>query len=126
MPHAVIQFVEGGERRATVCRLSHGQPTGEDGVMDALSAFIEEHSPMLLRQGSPGAMHMAMLWFARERDAAQEVRVLGADTADGITVLEMEALPEQGYFYEVHFGKEGERSMPLILQHAIGAPAEGA
>lgn len=122
MAYAVIQFVEGGERKATVCRPSGGQPTGEEGVMDALSAFIEAHSPTILRQGSPGALHMAMLWVAAEREAGREVRVLGAEGPLGISPVEMQALEGQGYFYEVHFGREGDRSMPLVLQHALDAP----
>ena len=120
--YAVIQFVEAGERKATLCRTSGGQPTGEDGVMDALSAFIEETSPTILGQGSPGALHMAMLFAAREREAGREIRVLGGEGPMGITPSELEALEGQGYFYEAHFGRPGERGMPLVLQHAIEAP----
>lgn len=124
MAYAVIQFVEGGERRATLCRPSEGQPTGEDGVMDALAAFIEESSPTILRQGSPGALHMAMLFVAREREGGREIRVLGGDGPLGITPAEMQSLPGQGYFYEVHFGRPGERDMPLVLQHALETPRQ--
>ncbi|HEX2094408.1 MAG TPA: hypothetical protein VHG28_18535 [Longimicrobiaceae bacterium] len=122
MAYAVIQFVEAGERKATLCRPSNGQPTGENGVMDALSAFIEENSPTILRQGSPGALHMAMLFVSRDRDAGQEIRVLGGEGALGITLEQMQALEGQGYFYEAHFGPAGDRSMPLVLQHALDAP----
>lgn len=122
MAYAVIQFVEGGERRATLCRTTGGEPTGESGVMDALSAFIEESSPTILRQGSPGALHMAMLFVAREREAGQPIRVVGGEGELGIAAAEVQALEGDGYFYEVHFGREGERSMPLVLQHALDAP----
>jgi hypothetical protein len=122
MSYAVIQFVEGGERKATVCRPHRGQPTGPDGVMDALSAFIEGYSPTILRQGSPGALHMAMLWVAEERNRGRDAKVLGGEGELGIAPEEMRALEGQGYFYEVHFGRPGERSMPLVLQHALDAP----
>lgn len=122
MAYAVIQFVEGGERVATLARTSGGEPTGADGLMDALSAFIEESSPTILRQGSPGALHMAMLFVAREREAGRAIRVVGADGALGIGADEVQALEGAGYFYEVHFGREGERSMPLVLQSALDAP----
>lgn len=122
MAYAVIQFVEGGERKATLCRPEGGQPTGEDGVMDALAAFIEENSPTILRQGSPGALHMAMLFVAGEREAGRDIRVMGGDGPLGIGVEEMQSLPGQGYFYEVHFGRPGERDMPLVLQHALEDP----
>jgi len=122
MAYAVIQFVEGGERTATVCRLAEGHPVGPEGVMDALSAFIEAHSPTILRQGSPGALHMAMLWVAAEREAGREVKVMGGEGELGIAAAEVQALEGQGYFYEVHFGRLGERSMPLVLQHALDTP----
>lgn len=122
MAYAVIQFVEGGERKATLCRTTGGGPTGAEGVMDALSAFIEESSPTILRQGSPGALHMAMLFAARERDAGRAVRVVGGEGELGITPAEVQALEGDGYFYEVHFGRPGERTMPLVLQHALDAP----
>lgn len=122
MAYAVIQFVEAGERKATLCRTSGGEPTGERGVMDALSAFIEESSPTILRQGSPGALHMAMLFVARERQAGHPVRVVGGDGKLGITAEEVRTLEGTGYFYEAHFGRPGERTMPLVLQHALEAP----
>lgn len=122
MAYAVIQFVEGGERTATVCRLEQGHPVGPEGVMDALSGFIEVHSPTILRQGSPGALHMAMLWVAAEREAGREVRVMGGEGEMGITPGELQALEGKGYFYEVHFGRAGERSMPMVLQHSLEAP----
>ncbi|HEV2149324.1 MAG TPA: hypothetical protein VGR37_18115 [Longimicrobiaceae bacterium] len=122
MAYAVIQFVEAGERKATLCRTSGGEPTGARGVMDALSAFIEESSPILQGQGSPGALQMAMLFVAREREAGQEIRVMGGEGALGITPEEVQALDGRGYFYEAHFGRLGERSMPLVLQHALEAP----
>lgn len=122
MAYAVIQFVEGGERKATLCRKSGGEPTGKNGMMDALSAFIEANSPTILRQGSPGALHMAMLFVAEERNAGRETRVMGGEGELGITPEEVRALEGKGYFYEVHFGRPGERSMPLVLQHALDAP----
>jgi hypothetical protein len=122
MAYAVIQFVEGGERVATLARTSGGEPTGADGVMDALSAFIEESSPTILRQGSPGALHMAMLFVAREREAGRAIRVVGGEGELGIGAAEVQALEGAGYFYEVHFGRAGERSMPLVLQSALDAP----
>lgn len=122
MAYAVIQFVEAGERKATLCRTSNGQPTGAEGVMDALSAFIEESASTIVGQGSPGSLHMAMLFVAREREAGQEIRVLGGEGPLGITPAEVEALEGQGYFYEAHFGPEGDRSMPMVLQHALEAP----
>lgn len=122
MAYAVIQFVEGGERKATLCRTTAGQPTGAAGVMDALSAFIEESSPAVLREGSPGALRMAMLFAAREREAGRAVRVMGGEGELGITPEEVQALEGDGFFYEVHFGRPGERSMPLVLQHALDAP----
>ncbi|HET6228616.1 MAG TPA: hypothetical protein VFE05_00975 [Longimicrobiaceae bacterium] len=114
MAYALIQFVEAGERKATVVRLSNGQPTGQDGVMDPLSAFIEETSPTMLRQGSPGALYMAQLFTAREAEAGREVRVLGGTGELGITLGEVEAMDGQGFFYEVTFGREGERTIPSI------------
>jgi hypothetical protein len=91
-------------------------------MMDALSAFIEESSPTILRQGSPGALHMAMLFVARERGAGRPIRVVGGEGELGITAAEVQALEGEGFYYEVHFGREGERSMPLVLQHALDAP----
>jgi hypothetical protein len=119
MAYAVIQFVEAGERKATLVRLDNGQPTGPDGVMDPLSAFIEETSPKILREGSPGALYMAQLFTAREQEAGREIRVVGGGEPLGITADEVTALDRRGFFYEVQFGRKGERSMPLILQRAI-------
>jgi hypothetical protein len=119
MAYAIIQFIEGGERRATLCRTENGQPTGADGVMDALSAFIEHTSPQLLREGSPGALYMAQLFVKREQDAGHPIRVVGGDGELGISAEEVKALAGQGYFYEVRFGRDGEREMPSILQHPI-------
>lgn len=120
MAYAVIQFVEAGERKATVCRLDHGQPTGADGVMDALSAFIEESSPTLLRQGSPGALYMAQLWTAREVEAGRNPRVVGGEGELGMSLEEFERLEGLGFYYTVSLGRPGERSQPSILQRPIG------
>ena len=120
MAYAVIQFCEAGERKATLVRSERGQPTGEDGVMDPLSAFIEETSPTMLRQGSPGALYMAQLFTAREVEAGRPVRVLGGAGELGITLEEMEALEGKGYIYEVTFGREGERTMPSVLVRPLG------
>ncbi|HEX5724343.1 MAG TPA: hypothetical protein VFX98_02690 [Longimicrobiaceae bacterium] len=114
MVYGVIQFVEAGERKATLCRLEHGQPTGADGVMDPLTAFIEETSPTFLRQGSPGALRLAELFTAREVEAGRAVRVLGGAGPLGITAAEVQALEGQGYFYEVVVGPEGDRSPPSV------------
>lgn len=122
MAYAVIQFGEGGERVATLARTAGGEPTGADGLMDALSAFIEDSSPTILRQGSPGALHMARLFVARERDAGRAIRVVGGEGELGIGAEELQALEGNGYFYEVHFGRAGERSMPLVLQSALDSP----
>ena len=120
MAYAVIQFCEGGERRATLCRLEHGQPTGADGVMDPLSAFIEDTSPTMLRQGSPGALYMAQLFAAREVEAGRPVRVLGGAGELGITLAEVEALQGRGFYYEVTVGHKGERTPPAVLVRPIG------
>lgn len=126
MAYAIIQFVEAGERKATLVRSEHGQPTGADGVMDALSAFIEETSPRVLRQGSPGALYMAELFTARELQAGRELRVVGGAGELGMAPDAVDALDGPGYFYEVHFGREGERSMPMVLQRAIPDAAREA
>jgi hypothetical protein len=124
MAYAVIQFCEAGERKATLCRTEHGQPTGADGVMDPLSAFVEETSPTLLRQGSPGALYMAQLFAAREVGAGRPVRVLGGTGELGISLQEVRSLTGQGYFYEVTFGRPGERTMPAVLVRPLGEGQE--
>jgi hypothetical protein len=120
MAYAVIQFCEAGERVATLVRPRDGQPTGADGVMDPLSAFIEESSPTLLRQGSPGALYMAQLFAAREVEAGRPVRVLGGAGELGITLAEVEALSGRGFYYEVTFGRSGERTVPAVLVRPLG------
>jgi hypothetical protein len=122
MGYGLIQFLEDGQPRAMLCRTRGGQPTGADGVMDALAAFIEETSPTLLRQGSPGAMYMAQLFAAREQEAAREVRVVGGAGELGITAAEVEALQPPGWLYEVTFPREGERGQPSIRTRALGEP----
>lgn len=112
MAYGVIQFVEAGQRVATLFRPEHGQPTGADGVMDPLSAFIEETSPRLLRQGSPGALYMAELFTAREHEAGREIRVVGGQGPLGISAEEVQKAQGEGYFYEVRFGPEGDRTTP--------------
>lgn len=119
MAYALIQFVEAGERKATLCRLEHGQPTGADGVMDPLSAFIEETSPTLLRQGSPGALYMAQLFTQREVEAGRPIRVVGGEGELGIGLDEVQTLSGTGFFYEVSFPRTGERSTPTILMRPI-------
>lgn len=129
MAYALIQFVEAGERRATLCRLENGQPTGADGVMDPLSAFIEATSPTLLRQGSPGALYMAQLFTQHELEAGRPIRVVGGEGELGITLDEVQALTGTGFFYEVSFPRAEERSMPTILMRPIehhGADAASA
>jgi hypothetical protein len=120
MAYAVIQFCEAGERLATLCRLDHGQPTGADGVMDPLSAFIEETAPTMRRQGSPGALYMAQLFAAREVEAGRPVRVLGGSGELGISLGEVEMLEGRGFYYEVTVGHEGERTQPTVLVRPIG------
>lgn len=124
MAYAVIQFVEGGARKATVYRLSDGHPTGPDGVMDALSALIESTSHQMLAQGSPGALYMAQLFTAHEREAGRPIRVLGALGPLGITPAGAAALQGAGFFYEVHFGREGERTVPGVFQRSIRGGSE--
>ncbi len=126
MPYALIQFVEEGRRVATLCRPERGQPTGADGVMDPLSAFIEETSHTLLGQGSPGALHMAQLFTAREVESGGPIRVVGGAGELGITLEEVEALEQgdKGWYYEVTFGKEGDRSPPAIHVRQIGVPED--
>ena len=71
MAYGIVQFLEGGQRKVTLVRPRNGQPTGEDGLMDPLSQLIEYYSPLILREGSPGAEKMAMLFFAREQEAGR-------------------------------------------------------
>ena len=115
MAYAVIQFQEGGEPRATLFRPDHGQPTGADGMMDQLSAFIEETSPTMLRQGSPGALYMAQLFATREVEAGRPIRVVGGEGELGITAAQVQASEGQGFFYDVSVGRKDERTMPMIL-----------
>ncbi|HYH82236.1 MAG TPA: hypothetical protein VEX86_20675 [Longimicrobium sp.] len=122
MAYGLIEFLEEGEGRAMLVRTRNGQPTGADGVMDPLSAFIEETSPTLLRQGSPGALYMAQLFAAREQEAGREVRVVGGAGELGITAAEVEGLTPPGYLYEVSFPREGERGQPAIRTRALGEP----
>ena len=122
MAYGIIQFVEGGERRVTLVRERDGHPTGEAGLMDPLAAFIEEYSPLLLSEGSPGAREMAMRFFAREQEAGRPLRVLGAEGEWGITAEEIGALEGRGYHYEVEFGAAGERAVPQILASGIERP----
>ena len=119
MAYAVIQFLEAGERKATLVRTENGQPTGADGVMDPLSIFIEETSHQMITQGSPGALYFAQLFAAREIEAGREVRVLGGVGEMGITAAEMDALSGQGYYYEVSVGREGDRDVPQVLASGI-------
>jgi hypothetical protein len=114
MAYGVIQWVERGQRVATLVRTSHGQPTGADGVMDVLSAFIEQTSPTLLRQGSPGALYLAELFTAREVQAGRAIRVVGGQGELGITPDEVGALTGRGFFYEVSVPAEGDRSPPTV------------
>lgn len=120
MAYAVIEFVEGDGTVATLYRLQGGEPTGPSGVMDPLSALIEETADQMLAQGSPGALYMAQLFTTRERAAGREVRVLGGDGEMGITQEDARALEGRGYLYEVQFGKAGERTVPSVRQRAIG------
>lgn len=119
MAYGIIQFVEQGERRVTLVRTTDGHPTGPEGLMDPLSALIEHYSPLILREGSPGAEKMAMLFFAREQEAGRELRILGAEGEWGITAEQIEALEGKGYYYEVDFGTPGERSVPTVLASGV-------
>ena len=122
MAYGLIEFLEDGEGRAMLCRVRNGQPTGADGVMDPLAAFIEETSPTMLRQGSPGALYMAQLFAAREHEAGREIRVVGGQGELGITAAEVEQLPPPGYLYEISFPREGERGQPSIRTRALAEP----
>ncbi len=122
MAYALIHFLEGSEPRVTLVRPTNGQPTGDDGVMNLLGAFINEWSPTVMREGSPGALRMAMLFVAQEEAAGREVRVLGGEGALGITREEVQALEGQGYSYEVSFGRPGERTLPTARSRAIERP----
>jgi hypothetical protein len=119
MAYGIVQFVEGGERKITLVRPENGQPTGADGLMDPLSELIEYYSPLILREGSPGAEKMAMLFFAREQEAGRALRILGADGEWGISAGEIEALDGDGYYYDVDFGLPGERSVPRVLASGL-------
>lgn len=126
MGYGLIEFTEDGRGCAMLCRTDHGQPTGADGVMDPLSAFLEETSPQMLRQGSPGALYMAQLFLARERDAGRGTRVVGGEGELGIAVNEVKALQEsdeRGWLYEVSFPRKDTRGMPSIHVRALGEPA---
>jgi hypothetical protein len=120
MAYGLIEFLEAGEPKAMLCRTEHGQPTGADGVMDPLSAFIEETSPTLLRQGSPGALYMAQLFTAREREAGRAIRVVGGAGELGISAEEVRALEGPGYHYAVSFPRPGERDVPQVHVRGIG------
>lgn len=123
MAYGIIQFVEAGERKVTLVRTSDGHPTGPEGLMDPLSALVEYYSPLILREGSPGGQKMAMLFVAREQESGRSLRILGADGEWGIGPEEIQALDGQGYYYEVDFGRPGERSVPRILASGIEKPA---
>jgi hypothetical protein len=124
MAYGVIQWVERGRRVATLVRTEHGQPTGADGVMDVLAAFIEQTSPTLLRQGSPGALYLAELFTAREVQAGRAVRVLGGSGELGISADEVGALDGDGYFYEIAVPPEGDRSPPTIHMSPLRPPTK--
>ena len=119
MAYGIVQFVEDGKRKITLVRPENGQPTGADGLMDPLSQLIEYYSPLILREGSPGAEKMAMLFFAREQEAGRAPRILGADGEWGITAAEIEALAGEGFYYDVDFGRPGERSVPRVLASGL-------
>lgn len=119
MAYGLIEFVEEGQGRAMLVRTQSGQPTGADGLMDQLTAFVEETSPTLLRQGSPGARYMAQLFTAREQKAGREVRVVGGAGELGIAAAEVKALTGDGWLYEVSFPPLGERGQPAIRVRAL-------
>ena len=122
MAYGVIQFVEAGQRVATLVRTDGGEPTGEIGVMNVLAAFIEETAPRMLRQGSPGALYMAELFTAREVQAGRPIRVLGGQGELGISVDEVQALTGGGYFYDVNIGPQGDRSPPTLHMTPLSEP----
>ncbi|HEV2131924.1 MAG TPA: hypothetical protein VGR27_12505 [Longimicrobiaceae bacterium] len=122
MAYALIHFLEGSDPKVTLVRSSTGQPTGDDGVMNLLGAFINEWSPTVIQAGSPGAVRMAMLFVAQEEEAGREVKVLGGEGPLGITAEEVKSLEGQGFFYEVSFGSAGERTLPTVRSHAIKRP----
>lgn len=122
MVYGVIQFVEAGRRVATLVRMENGQPTGADGLMDPLSAFIEETAPRMLRQGSPGALYMAELFAAREVEAGRPIRVLGGAGEMGISAEEVGRLNGRGFFYDVVVGPEGDRSPPSVHVTPLSEP----
>jgi hypothetical protein len=119
MAYAIIHFLEGSSSRATLCRLTEGAPTGENGVMNVLGAFIHECSPLIMREGSPGALRMAMLFAAREQEAGREVRVVGGDGPLGISAEEVQRLEGDGYAYEVSLGAPGERTLPTARARSL-------
>jgi hypothetical protein len=122
MAYGLIEFLEEGKGCAMLVRTQNGQPTGADGVMDQLAAFIEETSPTLLRQGSPGALYMAQLFTARETEAGREIRVVGGAGDLGIAADEVKALGGAGYLYEVTFPRQGERGQPTIRARSLEEP----
>ena len=124
MAYGVIQFLEDGKRVATLVRLENGQPTGADGLMDRLAGFIEETSPQMLAQGSPGALYLAELFTARELAAGRPLRVLGGTGALGIPVREVEALTGDGFYYELSVGPAGDRTAPPSIRMSPLPPRE--
>ena len=122
MSYGVIQFVEAGRRVATLVRTENGQPTGADGVMDVLSAFIEETAGRMLRQGSPGGLYLAELFTAREVQAGRPIRVLGGAGELGMTTDEVERLSGSGFFYDVVVGAEGDRSPLTVHMTPLSEP----
>ena len=119
LTYGVIQWVERGHRVATLVRTEHGQPTGANGVMDALAAFIEQTAPTMLRQGSPGALYLAKLFAAREIEAGRAIRVVGGQGELGMSAEEVGALAGRGFFYEVVVPPEGDRSPPTVHMSPI-------
>lgn len=120
--YGVIQWMEAGRRVATLVRTDNGQPTGATGLMNVLAAFIEEMSPRMLRQGSPGALYMAEMFTAREVEAGEPIRVVGGQGPLGITPEEVQKLEGRGFFYDVGIGPEGERTQPTIHMTPLSDP----